>query len=187
MEPFIGEIRMVGFNFAPRGWAFCDGSLLAISQYSALFSLLGATYGGDGRSTFALPDYRGRGPVGMGHGPGLTPVRQGEMAGIEDVTLSTAQLPQHAPDVKVEVAIPAVSASSNVEAAPSNSSILGPVAASGRPGTLYSTDDPDVTLKPFDATATVSPVGGGASVPVRNPFTGMNFIIALEGIFPSHS
>lgn len=187
MDPYIGEIRMVGFNFAPRGWAICDGSLLAVSQYSALFSLLGTMYGGDGRTTFALPDYRGRSPVGAGHGDGLTPVRQGEKAGIESVSLTTNELPPHAPEVTVNVAIPAVTQGTNVSGTPSDTSNLGPIEASGRAGTLYSTDAPDTTLKPFAAAATVSPVGGGVPVPVRNPFTGINFIIALEGIFPSRS
>lgn len=186
-EPFIGEIRMVGFNFAPRGWALCDGRLLAISQNSALFSLLGTTYGGNGTTTFALPDLRGRSPVGMGTGPGLTPITQGQVSGAEHVSLTTAELPPHAPAVTVNVAIPAVAASTNVAAAPSATSVLGPIAAGGRPGSLYSTDAADVTLKPFDATVTVAPVGSGSPVPLRNPFMGTNFVIALEGIFPSRN
>src|SRR5690606_5156315 len=94
-EPFLGEIRMVGFNFAPRGWAFCQGQLLSIAQNSALFSLLGTMYGGNGTTTFALPDLRGRSPVGMGNGPGLTPITQGELAGTENVTLLSTQMPMH--------------------------------------------------------------------------------------------
>ena len=183
-EPFIGEIRMVGFNYAPQGWALCQGQLLSIAQYSALFSLLGTAYGGDGRTTFGLPDFRGRGPVGAGNGPGLRPVTQGQKSGIEEISLTTAELPPHAPNVTVNVAIPASTSNANVGADPSDTGILGPVAASGRPGTLYSTDAPDVTLKPFEAAVTVAPVGSGVPVPLRNPFTGTNFIIALEGIFP---
>ncbi len=186
-EPFIGEIRMVGFNFAPRGWAFCHGQIMAISQNQALFSLLGTTYGGNGQTTFALPDLRGRSPVGMGSGPGLTPVAQGEVAGQETVALSVSQLPPHAPAVAVNVAVPAVTKSANMDAAPSNTTHLGPVAAGGRPGTLYSTDAADTTLAPFDAQVTVSPVGGGTPVPVRDPYLGTNFVIALEGIFPSRN
>lgn len=186
-QPFLGEIRMVGFTFAPRGWAFCQGQIMSIAQNSALFSLLGTTYGGNGQTTFALPDLRGRSPVGMGQGPGMTPITQGEMAGTESVSLTTSQLPPHAPSVGVSVAIPAVSTSTNVTAAPSATSILGPVTGSGRPGTLYSTDATDVSLKPFDATVTVGPVGNGAPVPIRDPFLGTNFVIALEGIFPSRN
>ena len=94
-EPFLGEIRMVGFNFAPTGWAFCAGQTVAIAQNSALFALLSTTFGGDGRVTFGLPDYRGRSPVGMGAGPGLTVVQQGEKSGTESVVLTSAQMPQH--------------------------------------------------------------------------------------------
>ncbi|MFY1113097.1 MAG: tail fiber protein, partial [Methanosarcinaceae archaeon] len=94
-EPFIGEIRMFAGNFAPRGWAFCDGQLLPISQNTALFSILGTTYGGDGRTTFGLPDLRGRVPVHAGSGPGLSTVRLGDTGGAETVTLSQAQMPSH--------------------------------------------------------------------------------------------
>src|SRR5688572_6320685 len=94
-EPFLGEIRMVGFNFAPQGWAFCQGQLMSIAQNSALFSLLGTTFGGDGQTTFALPDYRGRSSVGMGSGPGLTNIVQGEKSGTENVTILSTQMPVH--------------------------------------------------------------------------------------------
>ncbi|WP_185267177.1 phage tail protein [Halopseudomonas xiamenensis] len=185
MEPFLGEIKMVGFNFAPRGYAMCQGQLMSISQNTALFSLLGTTYGGNGQTTFALPDYRGRGPVGMGQGPGLGMISQGEMAGTESVTLTTSQLPPHAPTATASIAIPAVTTSTNVAAAPANNTHLGPIAAGGRPGTLYSTDAADTTLAPFNASVTVSPVGGGLPVGLRNPYLGTNFIIATQGIFPS--
>ena len=95
VEPFIGEISMVAFTFAPRGWAFCDGQLLAISQNTALFSLIGTTYGGDGRTTFALPDLRGRVPLHMGNGPGLTSRPEGQKGGSETVTLTVSQMPAH--------------------------------------------------------------------------------------------
>src|SRR3569833_1354169 len=94
-DQFIGEIRMVGFNFAPAGWALCDGSLLPIAQYQALFALLGSMFGGNGTTTFGLPDLRGRAPVGMGNGPNLTPVSQGQLAGSESATLSPGQMPMH--------------------------------------------------------------------------------------------
>ena len=94
-QPYIGEIRMFGGNFAPLGWAFCDGQLLAIAQNDALFSLIGTTYGGDGQSTFALPDLRGRIPIHQGQGPLLTPRQIGETGGSETVTLTPAQLPTH--------------------------------------------------------------------------------------------
>ncbi len=191
-SPFIGEISMFGGDFAPRGWAFCAGQLLAISQNAALFSILGTTYGGDGTRTFALPDLRGRAPVGMGQGNGLQPVKQGELAGAERVQITQNELPPHqlsAAQLKATVAIPASTSSENVSESPGNTKILGPVAASGRAGTLYSTDETDVTLKAFEAPVTgdISSGGGGQSLPIRNPFQGINFIIALEGIFPSRN
>ncbi|WP_339899436.1 tail fiber protein [uncultured Gilvimarinus sp.] len=191
-EPFLGEIRAVGFDFAPRGWAFCAGQLLAISQYSALFSLLGTKYGGDGQTSFGLPDYRSRSPVGMGHGPGLSLITQGEKGGAEHVTVLQANMPAHThstSQLSAAVAIPAVTSSTNVSGAPSVSSILGPVTASGRAAELYSTDAADVTLKPFDAHVTghTDMSGGGLPIDIRNPFLGTNFIIALQGLFPSRS
>lgn len=123
----------------------------------------------------------------MGAGPGLSDITLGEIAGTESVSLTTPQLPPHAPRVGVSVAIPAVSASTNVTAAPSVASILGPVTGGGRPGTLYSTDATDISLKPFDATVTVGPVGNGSPVPIRDPFLGTNFVIALQGVFPSRN
>ena len=100
MEPFIGQIMMFGGNFAPRNWAFCDGQILAINSHTALFSILGTTYGGDGRTSFALPDLRGRAPIGEGQGPGLSNYHLGFMGGVENVTLNVNQIPPHAHDVR---------------------------------------------------------------------------------------
>lgn len=181
-EPFIGEVRAVGFNFAPRGWALCAGQLMPIAQNTALFSLLGTTFGGDGRVTFGLPDLRGRSPVGMGNGPSLTPIVQGEMDGTENVTLLTTQMPVH-----THVASAAQSAS---DANATQASPAGAVPA------ITTTEDGRTQLNSYDAAAngraslapiavTVQPAGGGQPVPIRNPYLGTNFIIALEGIFPS--
>ena len=184
-DPFLGEMKMVGFNFAPRGYALCNGAILAISTNAALFSLLGTTFGGNGVSTFGLPDLQGRSPVGMGQGPGLSSIQQGEMAGTENVTILSTQMPIHTHAAQAAIAIPGVEASTNVVGAPASNTSLGPVAASGRAGTLYSTDAPTTTLAPFNANVTVAPAGGSQPVPIRNPYLGTNFIIALEGIFPS--
>ncbi len=186
-EPFIGEIRMVGFNFAPRGWAFCQGQLLAIAQYQALFSLLGTTYGGDGRTTFALPDLRGRSPVGQGYGPGLSDIRIGEQGGTESVTLTQAQMPSHSHGAEASIAVPANSNSTDTNPAPATNTVLGPSSSGGRPGELYTTTAANTTLAPFDNPVNVQPSGGNQPVGIRDPFLGMNFVIALEGIFPSRS
>ncbi|MCB9630425.1 MAG: phage tail protein [Sandaracinaceae bacterium] len=170
-EPFVGEIRMFAGNFAPRGWAFCDGQLLAISQNDALFSLLGTIYGGDGRTTFGLPDMRGRLPMHAGTGPGLTPMRLGERGGVERVTLTELQIPshRHAPVGSSDLA---------VEANPG-----GAVLAATSSVDLYSSAAPDTTLSPLAS----AQVGGSQNHTNEMPFTCVNFIIALFGIYPSRS
>ena len=168
MEPFIGQIQTFGFNFAPRGWAQCNGQLLAISQYTALFSLLGTTYGGDGRTTFGLPDLRGRSIVGMGNGPGLSSISWGEKAGAENHTLTTPQMPSHAHSVKV-----AVNTGAGDEASPTS------MIASSANGF---SEDP--TANAFLGGVSSNNVGGGQAFNMRNPFLGINVCIALEGLFP---
>src|SRR5688572_14577376 len=203
-DPFLGEIKMVGFTFAPRGYALCAGQQMSIAQNSALFSLLGTTFGGNGQTTFGLPDYRGRTPVGMGQGPGLTFVNQGEVSGSESTTLTILQMPIHNhtavatpfnASLTGPISIPAAT-TGTTQAAPGNTTVLGPVAAAGRPGTLYATTAADTTLAPFDATVTgnvtpsaptIGQAGGSQPVALRNPYLGTNFVIALEGIFPSRN
>lgn len=204
MEPFIGEIKIFGGNFAPRDYAFCQGQLLSIAQNTALFSLLGTTYGGNGQTTFALPDLRGRSPVGFGQGPGLHDIILGEAAGSENVTLTTAQLPMHNVQVPGQsvpvsisgaVAVPA-SSSTATSASPVNSVPAAPTNA-GRPFSIYgSAQSGSDTLAPFDVTLNgsvdipatqSSPVGGSQPVALRPPYLGVNFIIALQGIFPSRN
>lgn len=174
-EPFIGEIKLVGFSFAPNGWATCDGQLLAIAQNSALFSLVGTYYGGDGRTTFGLPDLRGRFPMHQGAGPGLSPRNMGQSGGAESVTLTTNQLPSHSHSGHV------VSGAGEGDRA--NPSGAYPAVA----------EEP---LLPYGGTGTVSmgagsvqtdAVGAGQSVPTMPPFRVINFVIALVGIYPSRS
>ncbi|HEX7027721.1 MAG TPA: tail fiber protein [Gammaproteobacteria bacterium] len=190
-EPFLGEIRMVGFNFAPRGWAFCQGQILSIAQNSALFSLLGTMYGGNGTTTFALPDLRGRAPVGMGNGPGLTPITQGELAGTENVTLLSTQMPMHTHTATAAATFAVAGTPSNATATPSaTNNILGASQAGGPPSAAIWSDalNSPVTLGNTETVSvTVEPAGGGQPVPIRDPFLGTNFIIALEGIFPSRN
>jgi len=178
-EPFLGEIRMVGFNFNPRGWALCNGQLLPIAQNSALFALLGTTFGGNGQTTFALPDFRGRSPVGMGSGPNLTPIVQGEAEGAEQVVLLQTQLPAHTHQLVV--------AGTNNE--PTNTpsttnNVLGASGAGQGNATIWSTAlNSPVALNPQQCLN----AGGGQPFGVRNPYLGTNFIIALDGIFPSRN
>jgi len=183
-EPFIGEIRLFGGDFAPRGWAFCNGQLLAISTNAALFSLLGTSYGGNGQTTFALPDLRGRTPIGWGQGPNLEAISLGEQGGSETLTLTPSQLPSHTHAGQTQISIPAVGSSSNVQSAPAATTVLGPVTSSGRAGKLYSTDAASTNLAPFDSPVAVSPAGGSMPFEIRSPYLGSTFIIALQGIFP---
>jgi len=176
-DPFIGEIKMVGFNFAPRGWALCQGQLMGIAQNTALFSLLGTTFGGNGQVTFGLPDYRSRSPVGMGTGPGLSTIVQGEMAGAEQANILISNMPVHNHSLTV-----GATAATPV-AVPSNTNNVLAASGSG-PGTatIWSTTlSSPVTVNPSQ----IGVSGGSQPLPIRNPYLGTNFIIALEGIFPS--
>lgn len=192
-EPFMGEIRMVGFNFAPTGWAFCQGQIMSIAQNSALFALLGTQFGGNGQTTFALPDLRSRSPVGMGQGPGLSNVAIGEVGGVENVTLTNAELPTHvhgAAGMNASVAIP-VNTTVGTTTTPANTSVLSQTVDSevGAIIKLYAPGPGTTTLQPFNAgvTGTTSPAGSNMPLGIRNPFLGINCIIAMEGLFPSRS
>ena len=173
-EPFIGGIIMFGGNFAPRSYAFCSGQLLSIAQNTALFSILGTTYGGNGQTTFALPDLRGRVPIHPGQGPGLSNYSLGQQAGTESNTLTTNNMPAHAHGYT----IPA-NASDGTTTEPGNNTFLGQPTQ----GNLYTTGGPGVQM-PGGNTAIV---GGSQPFSILQPYTCVNFIIALEGIFPSRN
>lgn len=179
MEQFLGQIIMVGFNYAPRGWAFCDGRLLPISQNTALFSLLGATYGGDGQTTFALPDLRGRCAVGVGQGAGLSNRTQGEMLGQESVTLLITETPSHTHQLLGTNADGTTSDPSNNTLA--KSSVIIERGASPIPVNSYTSGAPNVTM----AGSSIAPAGGNQPHNNMQPSLAMNYIIALQGIFPS--
>jgi len=172
-EPFVAEIRIFAGNFAPRSWAFCDGQLLPIANNTALFSLIGTTYGGDGRSTTALPNLQGRAPMHPGRGPGLTSRRLGQRIGVEDITLSESQIPSHTHTGR---AAPG-SGSSNT---PDNTSSI---AASGFGDSLYQTGTSSNLVDM--ASESMSFTGGGQSHDNTQPFLVLNFIIALQGLYPS--
>ena len=166
-DPFIGEIRLFAGNFAPDGWAFCDGQLLQIADNDALYQLIGTTYGGDGQSTFALPDLRGRLPVGTGQGAGLTNRPLGQRAGTEAVSLTTAQMPAHTHRALAS------------SAAATTSSPRGAVPAAG--GAYAAAPDASTVL---DDNLTGG-AGKGATHPNLQPSLAVSYIISLFGIFPS--
>lgn len=170
-EPFIAEIRMFGGNFAPRGNAFCNGQILSIAQNTALFSLLGTTYGGNGTTTFALPDLQGRAPMNWGQGPGLTPRVLGEMSGTPSVTLLSTQMPLHNHGANASSTAGAV--------ADPNTSNYGS-GGRGRPA-FYATLGSPVVMQPTGIS--------GGSQPHNNmqPYLAVSFIIALQGVFPARN
>ncbi len=175
-DPFVGEIRIFGGTFAPVGWAFCQGQLLPIAQNQALFSLLGTTYGGDGRTTFALPDLRGRVVIGFGQGPGLSNYPQGEQGGAEMVTLTIQQMPAHSHTVS---ATQTQSTTDPKGAVPAQTS--GPTP--GQAPKVYGAVPDATTMN----NGMIGQTGGGVPVGVRQPFLVINYIIALQGIYPSRS
>jgi len=172
-EPFIGQIIMAGFNFAPRGYATCDGQIQSISQNTALFSLLGTTFGGNGQTTFALPDLRGRVPIHMGQGPGLSSYVLGEVAGEENHTLINSEMPSHNH----------LFSTSNVAGAlgTPNGNFLA--ASSSNQTALYRPTADGSALSP----QSIGLAGGSQPHNNLQPFLTINFCIALEGIFPSRN
>ena len=182
-EPFIAEIIMFGGNFAPRNWAYCDGQLLSVSSNTALFSLLGTTYGGDGRTTFGLPDLRGRTAIGPRQGPGLSNYRLGERGGVQSVTLTVAQMPSHGHTATATATLSGTNALGN-SAVPGGNTL----ASKGRTN-IYSTNAPDVDMHAdsVNVTASVANTGGSQAHENRMPFLAINHIIALQGIYPSRN
>jgi microcystin-dependent protein len=168
-EGFLGDIIMFGGNFAPRGWAFCDGSLLQIANNDALFSLIGTTYGGDGQTTFALPDLRSRVPVHMGQGPGLSNYPLGQAGGAEQITLSPQQLANH---THAFLATTAVGTQGNPG---------GNLLANSQGPQPYIQADPDNNLNQN----MLSPFGGSQPHSNLQPYQAINFVICLEGVYPT--
>ena len=168
-EPFVAEIKIFAGNFAPRNYAFCDGQLLQIAQNTALFSLIGTTYGGDGRTTMGLPDLRGRAPMHPGTGPGLTPRSIGQRSGVEQVVLSAAQIPSHSHAVQA--------------ASTSNTDDPGGAVFGATENAFYGPAGNLVAM----AGSAVGATGGGQAHDNMQPFRVLNFIIALTGLYPSRS
>jgi microcystin-dependent protein len=175
-EPFVAEIRIFPFNFPPTGWAFCDGQIMPISQNTALFSLLGTTYGGDGKSTFALPNMQGNAPMHPGQGPGLSLHDLGEVGGSETITLLTSEVPSHAHTVGrgLNAGGDSTSPANNIWAqAPAGRGTLS----------LYHETPPTTAMNPNG----LVPTGGNAPHNNLQPYLTLNFCIALQGVFPPRS
>jgi microcystin-dependent protein len=171
-DQFVAEIRIFPFNFPPTGWAFCNGQLMPISQNTALFSLLGTTYGGDGKSTFALPDMQGNAPMQPGQGQGLSLRDLGEMSGVESITLLVSEIPLHTHTLR------ASTQQGDIQGPTATTSIARPVGA--LPFVPGSPVPPAVLMAPQG----LPPAGGGLPHNNMQPYLTLNFCIALQGIFP---
>jgi len=168
MDPFVAEIRIFPFNFAPKGWAFCDGQILPISQNTALFSLLGTTYGGDGKSNFALPDMQGNAPMHPGQGPGLSLHDLGEIGGSDTVTLLQSEIPSHSHGLIASAADG------------TNTKPAAQLFAQGVGVSIWGTNPPNTQ---FNSSA-LAPAGGDQSHNNRQPYLTLSFCIALQGVYP---
>jgi microcystin-dependent protein len=174
-NPFLGEIFMAGFNFAPRGYAMCNGQVLPIAQNTALFSLLGTTYGGNGQTTFALPDLRGRVPVHVGQGPGLSPYSLGQNGGTETVTLGANQIPAHNHPLNATTA-------GGDQLLPTDN-LIAPDALGGTAPFKTGSSGPNTAM----AASSIGQAGGGQPHNNLQPYLVLNFYIAVQGIFPSRN
>lgn len=169
-EPFLGMIIIVPYNFAPRGWAFCNGQILPIAQNTALFSLLGTTFGGNGQTTFALPDLRGRVPNSAGQGPGLSSYDLGQVGGTENTTLTVNNLASH-------------NHSANCFSDDANAAVPSGNVLANAPSNMYATVAPNAQMNPL----AIGLTGGNQPFSILGPYLTLNFCIALEGIFPSRN
>jgi len=179
-EPFIGEIKLFGFNFAPRGYQTCQGQILSIAQNTALFSLLGTTYGGNGQTTFALPDLQGRIPNGQGTGQGLPSYSMGQMAGSPSITLLSSNMPMHthsAIGITVNMPISTVAEGSDPQG----------MYVGTAPSDLYGPAAPGKVMGPASVSGTTSVAGGSQPFSIEQPYLTINYSIALQGIFPSRN
>lgn len=172
-EPFVGQVQIFGFNFAPRNWALCAGQLMPIAQNTALFSLLGTSFGGDGKTTFGLPDFQGRAGCGMGQGPGLTPRYTGDSFGSENVTLTSGEMPAHNHGFNIFNQSDTSKRRGTPEA---GDALLAPGVA--QPFV------PNAALSGNFPVQTIGVGGGGQPHPNQQPYLTLNFCIALQGVFP---
>lgn len=179
MDEYIGIVKIFGGSFAPLGWAFCNGQLLPIANYSAVFAILGTTYGGDGITTFGLPNLCSRAAVGQGQGPGLSYYEPGQASGTERVTLLSTNLPAHTHPITGTVSLPVNDSNADAE---------GPVGSYlGTPDSAIYSSTQNATAAPAPITGITGVAGSSSPVEIRQPSLALNYIICLEGVFPSRN
>jgi microcystin-dependent protein len=187
MEEFIGVVKVFAGNFAPRGWQLCNGQILSIAQNSALFAILGTTYGGNGQTTFALPDLRGRATVGWGQGPGLSNYALGQISGTENTSILTSNMPAHN-----HVATSTLTLNASNAAATVGTPVTGNALGAGKDintdaVSMYTTSTPNIPLAGGSVATTTALNGGNIPISILQPTIAMSYIICLEGIFPSRN
>lgn len=205
MEGTIGEVKIFAGNFAPKYWAFCEGQILSVSQYTSLYSVIGTFYGGDGRTNFQLPDLRGRVPVGVGTGPGLAPITLGQIGGTQYHTLSLNEMPQHTHTAQATstgasvggtaTAAMKVNNSESSETTPSGMYLgtsstelyIEEATANTLATDAITVDTSCLTVDISGMDVTINPAGGGQIFSIMQPYLGMNWIICLEGIYPTRN
>jgi microcystin-dependent protein len=189
--PYLGQVQSFSFDYAPKGWSLCNGQILPITQYQALFSLLGTFYGGDGRVTFALPNLQSRAIRGYGAGTNLSICNMGQVNGVENITITTAQMPAHNHMLVAGPSTgPKVSSQVGVDATPSSTNnVLGQLTdpSLGATNNFYTNQAPDTHLNNGSGVPGLAPSGGSQPVNIMQPFTTINFCIALQGLYPSRS
>lgn len=197
MDPsFLALICLFAGNFAPTSWAFCQGQILSLPQNAALFTILGTTYGGNGQTTFALPDLRGRAPIGWGQGPGLSPYNLGQLGGSESMTLTINEMPSHIHSANLSglTAAQPASTGAGTTSTPGPNAVPAVLPSIGAgPNAMhingYTTAAPNTTLSPaaVGGNITMNPSGGNQPFSIISPYLAMNYIICIEGVFPSRS
>lgn len=187
MEEFLGVIKIFAGNFAPRGWQLCNGQLISIAQYTAVFSILGTTYGGDGRTTFALPDLRGRTPIGWGQGPGLSNYNLGQVSGTENISILISNMPAHNHIANSTLALNASNDAATVATPVAGNAIGAGKDVNTDPVSMYTTSAPNVPLAGGTVTTTTALNGGNIPISILQPTLAITYIICMEGIFPSRN
>jgi len=183
----MGIVKIFAGNFAPRGFMFCNGQLIGIAQNSALFALLGTTYGGNGQTTFGLPDLRGRAPIGWGQGPGLSNYTLGESSGTESTSILISNMPAHNHVATSTLALNASDAAATVGTPASGNALGAGKDVNTDPVSMYTTSAPNIPLAGGSVTTTVGLNGGSQPISILQPILAMSYIICVEGIFPSRN